>query len=77
MAPINAAIPGLMAARQNFDQAADRISRAVSPPGEGNDSVSLSDAAVGLLAAKDTYEVNLQAVKAGDDMLHKLLDILG
>jgi hypothetical protein len=66
-----------MAAGRNFDRAADRMSRAVSPPGEGNDSVSLSDAAVGLLAAKDTCEANLQAVKAGDQMLHKLLDILG
>ena len=77
MAPINAAISGLVAAGQNFDRAADRMSRAVSPPGEGDDSVSLSDAAVGLLAAKDTYEANLEAAKAGDQMLHKLLDILG
>jgi hypothetical protein len=74
---MNAAIPGLMAAGQNFDRAAERMSRAVSAPGEGDDSVSLSDAAVGLLAAKDTYEVNLQTVKAGDQMLHKLLDLLG
>ena len=77
MTPIDSAVPGLMAADRNFELAADRVARAAAPAGEGGDSVSLSDAAVGMMAAKDAYEMNLAAVKVGDEMWRKLVDILG
>jgi ApbE superfamily uncharacterized protein (UPF0280 family) len=77
MTPIDSAIPGLRAADRCFDLAADRVARAAGPAGDGGDSVSLSDAAVGLVAAKDAYETDVAAMRVANEMWKQLVDILG
>jgi flagellar basal body rod protein FlgG len=76
MAPVNAAIQGLVAAKRNLEKTADRISRRSTSAGESEDSVSLSEDAVGLLSARNAYETNLQVLKVADSMSKKLVDFL-
>jgi hypothetical protein len=75
MSPIDAALPGLKAAERRLERTADRIARAPSAGG-GGDSISLSDEAVGLLAARNAYEMNLQVLKVSDEMVKKLVDFM-
>ncbi len=75
MAPVNAAVQGLVAAERSLEKTADRIARRSSSP-EAEDSVSLSEDAVGLLSARDAYEMNLQVLNVTDAINKKLLDFL-
>jgi flagellar hook protein FlgE len=76
MAPVNATIQGLVAAERSLEKTADRISRRSTSAGEPEDSVSLSEDAVGLLSAQNAYETNLQVLKVADSMSKKLVDFL-
>jgi flagellar basal body rod protein FlgC len=76
MPPINAALKGLTAAERRVERCASRLARAVSVGGAGDDSVSLSEEAVGLLEARNAYEMNLQVLKVSDQMTKKLIDFL-
>ena len=42
----------------------------------GNDSVSLRDGAVELLAVRNAYEMNLQVLKVSEEIITKLVDFL-
>jgi len=75
MAPVNAAVQGLVAAERSLEKTADRIARR-SPSVNPEDTVSLSDDAVGLIAARDAYEMNLQVLKTTDAINKKLVDFL-
>ena len=76
MAPVNAAVQGLMAAERSLEKTADRIARRSSSVGGSEDTVSLSEDAVGLLSARNTYEMNLQVLKVADAMTKKLVDFM-
>jgi hypothetical protein len=76
MAPINAAVQGLVAAERSLEKAADRIARRSSSAGSTDDTVSLSDDAIGLLTARNAYEMNLKVLKVTDGMNRKLIDFL-
>ena len=74
MAPVNAAVQGLVAAELSLEKAADRIARRSSSTGDPEDTVSLSEDAIGLLSARNAYETNLQVLKVTDTMTKKLID---
>jgi hypothetical protein len=76
MSPVNAAVQGLMAAERSLDRTADRIARRSSSVGDTRDTVSLSDEAIGLLSARNAYEMNIQGLKVTDTMTGKLVDVL-
>jgi hypothetical protein len=73
MPPVHAALQGLTAAARTVDRCAERLGRASSDAG---DSVSLSEDAVALLAARNAYEMNLRVLSDTDEMAKKLVDIL-
>jgi flagellar basal body rod protein FlgC len=75
MAPVNAAVQGLIAAEHSLEKTAERIARAPSSSA-ADYSVSLSDEAVGLLSARDAYEMNLRVLQVGDNMTKKLVDYM-
>ncbi len=68
------ALQGLDRAAAGFDTAARKME---STPTDGMDSVELSAAAVGMLAAKNMYEANLNLMKTAQEMEKHLLDVLG
>ena len=76
MAPVNAAVQGLVAAELNLEKAGDRIARRSSSIGDTEDTVSLSEDAIGLLSARNAYESNIQVLKVTDAMAKKLIDFL-
>jgi hypothetical protein len=76
MAPVNAAVQGLKAAEHSLEKTAERIARRPSPAGDDGDMVSLSEDAIGLISARNAYEMNLQVLKAGDAMAKKLVDFM-
>ena len=76
MAPVNAALQGLVTAERSLEKVADRVARKSSPDLDTADTVSLTDAAVGLLSARKTYQMNLQVLKVTDDTARKLVDFL-
>jgi hypothetical protein len=76
MPPIHAALPGLAAAERRLERSADRLARAPLADGVGADSISLSEDALALMAARNAYEMNLQVLEVGDGMTKKLLDFL-
>ena len=69
------AVQGLIAAEHSLEKTAERIARAPSWSGDGGDTVSLSEEAVGLLSARNAYEMNLQVLKA-NAMAKKLVDFM-
>jgi flagellar hook protein FlgE len=75
MTPVNAA-QGLLAAEHSLEKTADRVARGSSGSGDGGDTVSLSEEALGLLSARNAYEMNLQVLQTGDAMARKLVDFM-
>ena len=64
-------LQGIQNAETQFNQAAQNIAQdPLNPPG---DTVSLSDQAVALLQAKNSFEANTAALKVGDQMTQSLL----
>jgi hypothetical protein len=76
MASVNAAVQGLVAAQHSLEKTAERIARSPSSGGDDGDTVSLSEDAIGLLSARNAYEMNLQVLKASNAMAKKLLDFM-
>lgn len=76
---LSSASQGMESNQQAFTRHADRISRWGSPQAgvvASTDSVDLPLEMVGLLQARRGFEANLSVVRAADEMLGSLLDIL-
>ena len=69
-------LQGLDGAQGRFDRAASKLSAAASPDSSG-DVADLSQAAVGLLSAKNEFEGNLKVVAVADEMERATIDMLG
>jgi hypothetical protein len=69
--------PGLMQARTQFDLAAMDVTQASLPTQTPSDSVSLSDAAVSLLTAKNQFQTELSVAHVADQMDQGALNLLG
>jgi hypothetical protein len=68
---------GLQASEAQFDRVAQDIAaQPFSLATPGGDQVSLSTQAVALLQAKNSFEANLKALEAGDEMTKTLLATL-
>jgi hypothetical protein len=67
------ALQGLEGAQGQFDRAASKLSTAASPTSTTADETDLSQAAVGLLAAKNDFEGNLKALKVADQRPRRAL----
>lgn len=50
---------------------------AASPSGAGVDTVSLSDAAVAMIAAKTQFAANISVMKKADEMQKSAISVLG
>jgi flagellar hook protein FlgE len=78
MIGLDSALEGLGRAQRTFDRAAQRIAQPISlAPENSQDQVSLSDAMVALMTARNDYEPNLRTVQTADKMQKTLLDLLG
>ncbi len=64
---------GLHQAEAGFEKAASQLSNAA----DATDSVSLSDAAVGMIEDRDAYSANIQSLKVADRMEKEAIDIIG
>jgi hypothetical protein len=71
------ALGGLHQAETQADRAAELVARSPFFTGGPQDQVSLSDAAVSLLAAKLSFEANLDSAKVGDEMQKSALSMVG
>ena len=70
------ALGGLQQAENQAERAASLLARSPFSTGAPMDQVSLSDAAVSLLAAKIGFSANLDSVKVGDEMQKSALSML-
>jgi hypothetical protein len=70
------ALQGFEGAQGQFNRAASKLSTAASPTSTTADETDLSQAAVGLLAAKDDFEGNLKVLKVADQMERSTIDML-
>jgi flagellar hook protein FlgE len=66
------AIGGLDQAQSQLESAARQIANSAPP-----DTVDLSQQAVSLLQAGTDFQANLATIKANDQMLQSLFDVLG
>ncbi len=76
MQAISSAPGGLQQAEDLLNRTANHIAQAASPATAPTDQVSLSDDAVSLLQAKNSYAANLDSIKVADDMLKSTLSLL-
>ena len=67
------ALQGLDRAATSFDTAARKIE---STGSDGSDTVDLSAAVAGMLAAKHMYEASLNVMKTSQEMDRHVLDVL-
>lgn len=67
------AMNGLHQAEAGFQKAASQLSSAA----DSADSVSLSDAAVGMMESRNEYSANIQTLKVADRMDKEAIDIIG
>ena len=67
------AMGGLQQAEAGFQKAAGQVSNAADEA----DSVSLSDAAVGMMENRETYAANIETLKVADQMEKEAIDIIG
>jgi flagellar basal body rod protein FlgC len=70
------ALEGLEGAQEQFNRAASKLFTAASPTSPTADQTDLSQAAVGLLAAKNDFEGNLKVLKVADQMERSTIDML-
>ncbi|MGC9949629.1 MAG: hypothetical protein ABSF64_24955 [Bryobacteraceae bacterium] len=68
---------GLQQAEDQVNRTASLVARSPFYTGAQQDEVSLSDAAVSLLAAKTGYSANLDGVKIADEMQKSALSMAG
>ena len=76
---LDSPLEGLSRAQVSFDRAADKIAKSssVNPQNRQQDQVSLSDAMVALMNARNDYEANLKSLGTSNEMTRKLLDLMG
>lgn len=67
---------GLDQAQGQFEQAARQVTRATIPASQPDDSLSLSDAAVALLSAKNQFAADINLAKTADEMQKATLNLL-
>jgi flagellar basal body rod protein FlgG len=71
---------GLQQAQDRVDQTAAQIAAegaaAVSQNGPPVDAVDLSQQVVGLMSARDSYEVNLKMLQTGNELDRQTIDLL-
>ena len=70
------ALSGLDRAQSEFAEAASRLTRATITGALPVDTVDLSAAVVGLLAARQNFAINAKLVQAADRIERRTLDIL-
>ncbi|HUE20177.1 MAG TPA: hypothetical protein VMQ86_00760 [Bryobacteraceae bacterium] len=66
---------GLQQAEDQVNRTASLLARSPFFTGPPQDEVSLSDAAVSLLAAKISFSANLDSIKVADDMVDQALSL--
>jgi len=71
------ALGGLQQAEDQVNRTASLLARSPFSTSERQDQVSLSDAAVSLLAAKTSYSANLDSIKVADEMQKSALSLVG
>ena len=69
-------LAGAKEAEARLEQAGKRIAKAASLGEGGADAVDLTDAAVRLAEAVNSYRANLQLVRAADEVAKKTIDLL-
>lgn len=72
---INTALAGMQRNQEAFGRHADRIARWGLETGSC-DEIDLTREMVGVIAARRGYEANLPVIRAADEMLGSLLDVL-
>lgn len=79
MVNLDASLNGILNAGERFDRAAGAIAQASLPvaPAETTDSVSLSDAMVALLQARNAFQANVRAEQSMDQMSRNVLNLAG
>lgn len=76
---ISTALGGLQRNQRTFEQHAERISRSGAPDaaeGMSQPRIDLATEMVGLLQSRRGYEANLPVIRAADEMIGSLLDVL-
>jgi flagellar hook protein FlgE len=78
---INTALAGMQRHQEAFARHADRIARWGLPTDAGDGTgtagdIDLATELTGVLTSRRGYEANLAVVRAADDMLGSLLDVL-
>jgi len=71
------ALGGLQQAEDQVNRTASQLARSPLFTGPPQDEVSLSDAAVSLLEAHNSYDANLKSIKVADEMQKSALSLLG
>ena len=71
-------LQGLQQADAQLQTAVASVATAAapSPDGANLDTVSLSDAVVALMSAKDLFAVNASVMKTADELQQKTLDVM-
>jgi hypothetical protein len=79
MGATSIALSGMQQAEGLLDRTASRLASAplATTQAPGQDQVSLSDEAVNLLKAKDSFQANLSTVKVADEMEKSALSLVG
>lgn len=71
-------LQGMQNAEAQFNQAAQNIATwPSSPSSTPQDTVDLSQQAIALIQAKNSFEANTAAFKVGDEMTQSLLNAIG
>lgn len=74
-----ASVQGMQNAETQFNQAAQNIAQWPSAPTSPTpqDTADLSQQAIALIQAKNSFEANTAAFKVGDEMTKSLLNVIG
>jgi flagellar basal body rod protein FlgG len=70
-------LDGLQSSAVQFNQAASNIARATLPTSSGQDTVSLSSAAVSMAQARNSFDANTKVFKTVDEMDKTLINAVG
>ena len=73
---MNTALQGLQYNQRRLGDQADRISRWGAAGAVPGDAVDMTTEMVGALEARRGFEANLPVIRAADEMLGSLLDVL-
>ena len=73
---VTAALGGLQRNEDALARHARRIAAAGAPPGPGTPAIDLQEEMVGVLVSRRGWEANLPVLRAADEMLGSLLDVL-